>query len=150
MTDPRCQNGCGRPVTAEGRHCVDCFFDVKVGAEAEEEQCIGCGERHGTFGCVDADEAEPEPPNQHWIAAIEARSEMERRRVADAEFQGLTPEDLKKLDEPVCPECGSEKLSMVTSRDVWLECTSCHASFVPTRERLLEACLLSHKDRTRS
>lgn len=49
--------------------------------------------------------------------------------------------------KPACPECGSEKLGLVTAGNVWLECLSCDSGFSPNRDRLIEACLLSHKDR---
>lgn len=52
--------------------------------------------------------------------------------------------------KPTCPECGSEKMSLVKAGSVWLACDSCDASFIPSRERLIEACLLSHKDAEQS
>ena len=49
--------------------------------------------------------------------------------------------------KPTCPECGSDKLAVIKAgNELWLECPSCRASFVASDERLIEACLLSHKD----
>lgn len=49
--------------------------------------------------------------------------------------------------KPKCPECGSDDLLLIRGVDVWVECVECRSSYTASRERLIEACLLSHKDR---
>ncbi len=108
MTAPReglgrCSGACGRTVRLPGMWCFECWVedDTSVSLTVLEPP---------PFPLSAAIRTEPEPrplltiPRLEEIHAMTFReaekvaSDMERRRISDAEFQGITEADLNRLD----------------------------------------------------